>query len=129
MKKMQLFEPAMCCPTGICGVGVDPELLRISAVLNALKNNGFEVDRFNLTSAPMEFIKNKAINDLLSSKGVDALPAALLDGKIIITGRYPSNEEFSQHLNIPVSQLSEPKKLLNTLPKNPGCGCPDGDCC
>ncbi|HHY27370.1 MAG TPA: arsenite efflux transporter metallochaperone ArsD [Desulfitobacterium dehalogenans] len=129
MKKMQIFEPAMCCPTGICGVGVDPELLRISTVLNTLKNNGFEVDRFNLTSAPMEFIKNKAINDLLNGKGVEALPATLLDGEIIITGRYPSNEEFSQYLNIPVSQLSEPKKLFNTLPKNSGCGCSDGNCC
>ena len=52
MKKMQIFEPAMCCPTGLCGVGVDPELLRISAVLNSLKKNGVTVDRFNLTDAP-----------------------------------------------------------------------------
>lgn len=38
MKKMKIFEPAMCCPTGLCGVGVDPELLRISTVLDTLKN-------------------------------------------------------------------------------------------
>lgn len=48
MIKMQIFEPAMCCSTGLCGVGVDPELLRISTVLDTLKNNGAHVDRFNL---------------------------------------------------------------------------------
>ena len=39
MKRMQIFEPAMCCSTGLCGVGVDPELLRVSAVLNTLRKN------------------------------------------------------------------------------------------
>lgn len=23
MKTMEIFEPAMCCPTGICGLSVD----------------------------------------------------------------------------------------------------------
>ena len=30
MKKMTIYEPAMCCSTGLCGVGVDTKLLRIS---------------------------------------------------------------------------------------------------
>lgn len=62
---MQLFEVAMCCSTGLCGIGVDTELLRVSTVLNSLKKNGVDVDRFNLTNAPMEFVNNKAVNDLL----------------------------------------------------------------
>jgi hypothetical protein len=45
MKNMKIFEPAMCCPTGLCGVGVDPELLRISTVLDTLKRHGVIVDR------------------------------------------------------------------------------------
>ena len=28
MKKMQIFEPAMCCSTGLCGVGVDQSLYK-----------------------------------------------------------------------------------------------------
>ncbi|MHB8130427.1 MAG: arsenic metallochaperone ArsD family protein, partial [Mobilitalea sp.] len=61
MKKMQIFEPAMCCSTGLCGVGVDPELLRISTVLNSMEKNGVTVERFNLSSAPQEFIMNKVV--------------------------------------------------------------------
>lgn len=39
MKKMIIFEPAMCCSTGVCGPGVDPELLRVSTVINNLCNS------------------------------------------------------------------------------------------
>ena len=65
MKKMKIFEPAMCCPTGLCGVGVDPELLRISTVLDTLKKQGIVVDRLNLNSAPAEFITDQTINAFL----------------------------------------------------------------
>ncbi|MCI2160525.1 MAG: arsenic metallochaperone ArsD family protein, partial [Oscillospiraceae bacterium] len=52
MKTMQIFEPAMCCSTGLCGVGVDPELLRISTVIETLKKHGITIGRFNLNNAP-----------------------------------------------------------------------------
>ncbi|HVJ49573.1 arsenite efflux transporter metallochaperone ArsD [Desulfitobacterium sp.] len=130
MKKMQIFEPAMCCSTGLCGVGVDTELLRISAVLNALKKNGVEVDRFNLTNAPMEFVNNKVVNDFLNTKGVDQLPAIVLEGEIIITGRYPSNEEFAKLLDIPSHFLGEQPNAFKVIQKSSGgCGCSDGSCC
>lgn len=100
MKTMKIFEPAMCCPTGICGVGVDPELLRISTVLNTLKEKGFEVQRYNLTSAPMEFVNNKAVADFLNKFGPDKLPVITVDDFIVISGRYPSNEEFTDWLEL-----------------------------
>ena len=37
MKKIHIYEPAMCCPTGLCGPSIDPELLRMSFVMNNLK--------------------------------------------------------------------------------------------
>ncbi|OLN32958.1 arsenite efflux transporter metallochaperone ArsD [Desulfosporosinus metallidurans] len=128
MKKMQIFEPAMCCSTGLCGVGVDTELLRISTVLNSLKKKGIEVDRFNLTNEPMEFVNNKVVNDFLHTKGVEELPATVLDGEILITGRYPSNEEFAKLLDIPLALLGEQEKTFTILPKTSGCGCSDGSC-
>ncbi len=124
MKTMAIYEPAMCCETGICGVSVDPELIRISTVLNALKKNGVEVKRYNLSNAPMEFVNNKVINQYINEKGPEGLPAVLLDDEIIITGRYPSNAEFIKLLSIPESYLSEPKAA-----NKGGCCCSDGKCC
>ena len=105
MKTMKIFEPAMCCPTGLCGVGVDPELLRISTVLNTLKQNGIEVQRFNLSSTPAEFVKNKAVTEYLQKFGPDKLPVVLVDDFIVIAGRYPTNVEFTRWLELPADIL------------------------
>jgi hypothetical protein len=127
MKKMQIFEPAMCCSTGLCGVGVDSELLRISNVLNSLEKNGVKVERFNLTSAPQEFIKNDAVNNIIKTEGVGALPLAVLDSEIVMTGRYPTNEELVKLLNIPVSFVGESINKENE--EQPcGCCCSDDEC-
>jgi len=131
MKKMKIFEPAMCCPTGLCGVGVDPELLRISTVLDTLKKHGVVVDRFNLGSAPAEFITDQTINAYINAKGPEGLPAALVDGEIVITGRYPTNEEFAKFLDLPEEVLgnqSKPVTVKAAKKKSVGCGC-KGGCC
>lgn len=110
MKKITIYEPAMCCPTGLCGVGVDPELLRISTVLNNLKKKGIEVDRFNSTNSPMKFMTNKTVNKMINDKGVDELPFTLVDEEVAITGRYPTNEELADFLDIPVNAFDEEPK-------------------
>ena len=44
MSKVSLYEPAMCCDTGVCGPGVDTELLRVSSIIQTLeKADGVEV--------------------------------------------------------------------------------------
>jgi len=131
MKKMKIYEPAMCCPTGLCGVGVDPELLRMSTVLETLKKHGASVDRFNLNSAPAEFIKDKIINACINEKGTEGLPAVMVDGEIVITGRYPTNEEFTKLLDLPEDVLgkqSKPVIVKVAKKKSGGCDC-KGGCC
>jgi len=105
MKTISIYDPAMCCDTGICGVGIDPELIRISTVLDNLKKNGIIVNRYNLGSAPQQFIDNKEINELLNEKGPEVLPITMINGKIEIAGRYPSNEDIVMLLNISPSLL------------------------
>ena len=123
MKKMQIFEPALCCETGVCGASVDPELFRITTVLNTLKQNGVVIDRFNLKNAPMEFVTNQTVNTFINQKGAEALPCVLVDGNIVIEGRYPTNAEILTLLELPVeAMLPKPKN-------NSGCCCSGGGCC
>lgn len=109
MKKMIIYEPAMCCPTGLCGVNINPELLRISTVLNNLKKNGVLVERYNLSSAPQKFIQNASVNKLINN-GIDILPITVLDGEVVMTKRYPTNNEFVSLLSVPKSYLGEGTK-------------------
>ena len=123
MKRISIYEPAMCCETGVCGVGVDPELLRISTAFSNLKKYGVVVNRYNLSNAPQEFIKNVEINKLIMGDGVESLPATVVDGKIVMTKKYPSNAEIAELLGVPESYLGEEKKSSGG-----GC-CNGGGCC
>lgn len=100
MKKMSIYEPAMCCETGLCGVSVDPELLRVSTTINNLRKLGYEVKRYNLSSAPMEFVKNKTVHDSMRKGGAKILPITIVDQTVVKTGKYPTNEEFQQWLGV-----------------------------
>lgn len=131
MNKLSIYEPAMCCPTGLCGVGVNPELMRISTVLNTLKNSGVVVERYNLNSAPMEFVTNQAVNAYLNAHGPEGLPLVLLNNQIVIERRYPTNEELTKLLDIPADMLLEKGGLAKskvTIKKSGGCNC-KGGCC
>lgn len=119
MKKIQIFEPAMCCSTGLCGVCVDPELLRLSTVLNTLSQKGIVIKRFNLSSAPAEFITNQVINEFIMKNGAEKLPAILVDDKVEICGRYPTNAEFERWLDLPAGTLGLSAKANS---------CCDGGC-
>lgn len=125
MKKMVIFDPAMCCSTGVCGPGVNPELLRVSTVLNNLKSNGVVVERHNLSNNPQAFVDNSVINEILNTQGVDVLPVILVDGEVVKTKEYPTNQEFCSLLEIPESYL---KAKIQLKTKSSGCGC-KGGCC
>jgi hypothetical protein len=128
MKKMVIFDPAMCCSTGVCGPSVNKELLRVSTVLNTLKNKGVLIERHNLTSNPQIFVDNKEINEILNTKGVESLPVIMVDGVVVKEGSYPTNEEFCKLLEIPASYLAVNIKKATIKKPNNGCGCKDGCC-
>ncbi|MEN6460399.1 MAG: arsenite efflux transporter metallochaperone ArsD [Syntrophomonas sp.] len=102
MKKIEIFDPAMCCATGVCGPAIDPELLRVAVVIDNLKEKGVAISRHGLSNEPMEFINNQVVNDLLQKEGADILPVTLLDGQVAKTKVYPTNQELSEWLGIEV---------------------------
>jgi hypothetical protein len=124
MKTMQIYEPAMCCPTGLCGASIDPELMRISTVLDKLGKNGVKVNRYNLTSTPQQFVTNQKINERMMDEGVEVLPIIVVDGKIVITKRYPKNDEFTKLLELPKGLLGE-----SEADKSSGSCCGPRGCC
>lgn len=101
MSKMVIFDPAMCCSTGLCGVSVDPELLRIATVINKLKSYGVIVERYNPNSTPQAFLLNSSISQIINNKGIEALPITIINGNIVKMGSYLSNDEISNYFNLP----------------------------
>ncbi len=111
MKKIEIFDPAMCCSTGVCGPSVDPELIRVSIVVNNLKKNGIDITRYNLASEPAAFIENEAINQLLTEKGPDVLPVTMIDGEVVKEKAHFTTEEFANVSGIPAEKLSQKPRI------------------
>lgn len=91
---VHVFDPAMCCPTGLCGPGVDPALLTISRDLRWLAKHGATVERSGLAQEPDAFVKEPRIAGLMQAFGDQALPAVLVNGDVLCHGRYPSRDEL-----------------------------------
>ncbi len=96
MKTIQVFDPALCCSTGVCGVDVDQTLVAFSADVDWAKQNGAKIERFNLAQQPMAFAGNATVKGFLERSGQEALPLILVDGEVALAGRYPNRAELSR---------------------------------
>jgi hypothetical protein len=101
MKTLEVFDPAMCCSTGVCGVDVDPVLAQFAADLKWVEENGIRVARHNLGQEPAAFAANPAVVKEMEA-GMDRLPVIVVDGHIVSTGIYPSRQQLMHKLGIPL---------------------------
>ena len=96
---VELFDPPMCCPTGLCGPTLDQTLLDVSGMILALQAGGLRVERYQMTSHPQKFINNADVMRLVREKQMDALPITAVRGQIIKVGAYPTLNEVQPHLD------------------------------
>ncbi len=134
MKTIEIFDPAMCCSTGVCGPSVDKELLRIATVIDALKQMGVTVVRHNLSSEPQAFIRNETVNALLRSEGAEVLPVTMVDGTVAVKGKYPSTAQMGEWTGKDLRMIPVPQTGGTGGADEPeGCCCDGGgedhDCC
>jgi len=98
MKSLRVYDPAMCCSTGVCGPDIDPILPQVAGFLHHLKELGVAVERFNLSQQPMAFVESAEVKAILQSEGVEALPLLFIDGKLALKGAYPDHEKRQEWL-------------------------------
>ena len=122
MKKLEVFDPAMCCSTGVCGVEIDPVLAQFAADLKWVSEQGICVERHNLGQEPQAFAANQAVVKEMES-GIDRLPVLMVDGHIITTGMYPSRQQLAQKLAIQLHSKETPQDVSRT------CCDPKSGCC
>ena len=94
MKSIQVFDPALCCSTGVCGVAVDQALVTFAADVEWATHLGALIQRFDLAREPMAFAENATVKGFLERSGQEALPLVLVDGEVALAGRYPRRAEL-----------------------------------
>ncbi len=132
MSAVEVFDPAMCCSTGVCGPSVDPTLSQFAADLDWLVEQGVGVERATLSQEPGKFVANGLVAGALAEFGDQALPVVLVDGQLRARGAYPSRAELARWAGVapgdaqgPGAEAPEGATVLDVAQ-----GCCDGsDCC
>lgn len=122
--KIAIYDPPMCCASGVCGPSVDPKLVKLQETLRKIEQAGVSVQRFNLASEPQAFVEHAQVGELLRTGGNAVLPLTFVDGQLLKQGSYPERDEFAQAL-----QAGGIKLDLQVAPKPAACGCKPGKCC
>lgn len=121
--RVSVYDPALCCSSGVCGPSVDPALSVAAADLAWLESAGVRVERFNLAQQPQAFADNERVLEVMQSAGESALPIVLLDGELLAKGRYPSRDELAQ-----AAGVASDGPQLGAAPAGGGCE-PGSGCC
>jgi hypothetical protein len=91
---VRVFEPALCCNTGVCGEDVDQQLVDFTADLRHLVERGADISRHNLANDPTAFAADETVRTFLRVAGSDGLPLTSVDGVTVVTGGYPTRDQL-----------------------------------
>jgi len=126
MTHIDVFDPPMCCSTGVCGPSVDPLLAAFAADVEWLIAQGVTVVRHNLSQDPQPFVSNRRVLDLMQREGTTCLPIVLVDGQEFAHGAYPRREELASASGL-VATASQTKPRIRLSAE--GCCTPGSGCC
>jgi hypothetical protein len=114
---LRIYDPPMCCPTGVCGPSVNNDLVQFAGALKRVAAQGIVVERWNLAQQPQAFAENQQVREELSNTGQDGLPFIYINDKLTWSGRYPTIKELFAWFGIAES----------VIPVISSC-CGDGEC-
>ena len=115
MERLDIYDPAMCCSSGVCGPDVDPKLVRFAGDVKWLQEQGVEVQRFNLSQSPAAFVENEQVKQALTDKGEAALPMVIATGRVVSSGRYPERGELAAWSGVAQAEASIYSAAVNEL--------------
>lgn len=124
--RIDVYEPAMCCSTGVCGTDPSETLIEFTANCAAAGTEGATIARHNLANDPQAFVSNPQVRGALDTAGSEALPIVQVDGQTVLTGVYPTRVQLLR-----MAGVAEPHTLPVTDVTSGQSGCCGGGsgCC
>ena len=125
MPEIHVYEPALCCSTGVCGPELDQSLVNFTADLAHVNEAGGRASRHNLASDPHAFVNDEAVRAFMHLVGSDGLPLTTVDGVTVLTGRYPTRAQLRRLAGLPEDETDRTALSLNLISAT-GAACTPG---
>ncbi len=133
MNTVEIYDPALCCSTGVCGPTPDSDLTAFASTLENIKGRGVQVTRHNLAQEPLAFVQNAEVKAILEKDTDSALPLTFINGSLYFRGTYPTAEQLEKVLNLPAEKASPMTFVKVDAPKSSpsqdSCCDPSTGCC
>lgn len=94
-------------PQSSCGCGTDHQAEQTTFKFEAaaIRAAGGTIDHHNFENEPMAFMASP-IGTFVADKGIHRLPAVVVDGKVVLHGRYPNRQEMAEWAGLTEEQLA-----------------------
>ena len=131
MKTLEIYDPALCCSSGVCGPSPDAALAAFAGALETIKAAGISVSRYNLAQQPLSFAQKPEVKAVLEKEGDSALPLIFIDGELYFRGVYPTADQLAKTLGLEAKKqpISFVKVDGPKLSSSSGCCDNSSDCC
>jgi arsenical resistance operon trans-acting repressor ArsD len=125
MPHLEVFDPPLCCASGVCGPAVDPLLAAFAADVEWLVSHGVTVARHNLAQDPQAFVAEPSVRDLLHRDGDACLPLVIMNGAVVARGAYPRRDDLARFAGLQAgpSPTKARIRLASASCCKPGSGC------
>ncbi|SHK12788.1 Arsenical resistance operon trans-acting repressor ArsD [Geosporobacter subterraneus DSM 17957] len=97
---INIYEPPMCCSSGVCGPSPDTKLMDLQNTIKRIQKEFPEVqiNRYSMNFNPKDFMQNPAVFAKVKAEKTEALPIITINGDIIKEKDYMSYDEFIKEL-------------------------------
>lgn len=129
MPTIRIYEPALCCDTGVCGADLDQSLITVTADVRSLQEMGADITRHNLASDPTAFTDDETVRAFMHTVGSKGLPLTVVDGVTVSTGSYPTREALLDLAGLGTPTASPTPRLDLGLTETAVGGCCGGSGC
>ena len=99
---INIYEPPMCCSTGLCGPSPDTKLMDLQDVIKRLEKEFPEVqiNRYSMNFNPKDFMQNPAVFAKVKAEKTNALPIITINDEIVKEKDYMSYDEWIKEITL-----------------------------
>lgn len=118
MKTLRVYDINLSPETQPMDTELGADYRRVTTMLYTLSARGADAKYLNLHRDSLLFMESPAVQQIMRTDGMDGFPCMTADDEIVLTGRYPTNEEILEQLDADILAL-----LANPSAAFAGSGC------